>query len=383
LNRVEPNVAETTVPIANGERITNLDSVRGFATLGILVMNAVSFGLPEAAYFNLAAAGSVRALDWLIGILGEIFVDQKTMALFSLLFGAGIVVFADRAAAKGRRAVRLSLWRNLLLLGIGLLHSLLWDGDILVVYALCSPVLLAVRRCGARGLMITGAALVVSSAAWAVLAQAQIPAGGDGLGSYWFVDGGPIGDTAGLFLVGDFFLRSLGMMLIGVALYRLGIVQGTRPPAYYRRMMCLGFGVGFPLAAAGVVCQVALDFSPDIALLGAAPNTLATIPIAMGYLGLIALWNQQPTTVLHERVRAVGRMALTNYLTQTLLGIVVLSTVFDSGEATRSGITVFILSVWLAQLLWSKAWLARFRLGPFEWAWRCATYGRFQMIRRS
>ena len=96
----EELMTDTAAPITRSERITNLDTVRGIATLGILVMNAVSFGLPQPAYFNLNYAGSDTALDWIVGVLGEVFVDPKTMAMFSMLFGAGIVVFADRAAAK-------------------------------------------------------------------------------------------------------------------------------------------------------------------------------------------------------------------------------------------------------------------------------------------
>ena len=139
-------MTDTATPISRGERITNLDTVRGIATLGILVMNAVSFGLAQPAYFNLDHSGSDHALDWIVGVLGEVFVDQKTMALFSMLCGAGIVVFADRAAAKGRRANWLSLWRNLLLLGIGLVHGWFWSGDILALYAVCAPVLLLLRK---------------------------------------------------------------------------------------------------------------------------------------------------------------------------------------------------------------------------------------------
>ena len=134
-------MTDTAAPITRSERITNLDTVRGIATLGILVMNAVSFGLPQPAYFNLDYAGPDTALDWIVGVLGEVFVDQKTMAMFSMLFGAGIVVFADRAAAKGRRANWLSLWRNTLLLVIGLVHAAFWFGDVLMLYAICSPVL--------------------------------------------------------------------------------------------------------------------------------------------------------------------------------------------------------------------------------------------------
>jgi len=213
--------------------------------------------------------------------------------------------------------------------------------------------------------------------------QPWVPADGAGLGTYWFVDGGPIGDAVGLFLISDFFLRAFGMMLVGVALYRFEIVQGLKPAAYYRRMARIGLGVGLPIAVAGVVAQFAADFSPGIAVIGEAPNTVATIPIAFGYLALIALWNQRPETIWHKRMRSVGKMALTNYLAQTVIGIVVLRAILDRGDLSRTGIAVFIVVLWAVQVLWSRSWLRHFRFGPLEWVWRVATYRRFQPIRRA
>ena len=105
-------------PVRAGGRNTYLDLIRGVAVLGILVMNVVSFGLGPGPYFNLSAGGSKTWLDWVIGAFGEVFVDQKFMGLFSLLFGAGIALFCDRASAKTERPTRLSLWRNLLLLAL-------------------------------------------------------------------------------------------------------------------------------------------------------------------------------------------------------------------------------------------------------------------------
>ncbi len=370
-----------TAPVAAANRITNLDSVRGVATLGILVMNAVSFGLVDAAYFNLDAGGSDTWLDWVVGVAGEIFVDQKTMALFSMLFGAGIVLFADRAEVKGKGPTVLSLWRNTLLLLIGLIHGLLWEGDILFVYAICSPVLLAMRKLRPKILLGAGTSLVLSSALLAVITQPFVPSDGTGLGTYW-IPGGELGDAVGLFLVSDFFLRALGMMLIGVGLYRLDVMQGGRDPQFYRRLILWGLGIGLPIAAGGVWWQWSSDFSNSIAVIGEAPNTIATIPIALAYLGLITLWNQRAETALHRRVRAVGRMALTNYLMQTVFGIIVLRVLLDRGELGRTGIAVFVLAVWALQLLWSEPWLKRFRFGPFEWLWRAATYGRFSPLRR-
>ena len=94
--------------------------------LGILLMNAVAFKFGLVPYLNLSAGGSETWLDWSVGIFGEIFVDQKFMGLFSLLFGAGILLFIERAEAKDRRPILLNLWRNALLLAIGILHALLW-----------------------------------------------------------------------------------------------------------------------------------------------------------------------------------------------------------------------------------------------------------------
>ncbi|MEM8706032.1 MAG: DUF418 domain-containing protein [Actinomycetota bacterium] len=374
-------MTDTATPIARGERITNLDTVRGIATLGILVMNAVSFGLPQPAYFNLDFSGTDNTIDWIIGVLGEVFVDQKTMALFSMLFGAGIVVFADRAAAKGRRANWLSLWRNLLLLGIGFVHAMFWSGDILQLYAICAPVLLLLRKRSARTLFVVGGLCIAVSALTMAVMQGEIDARIE-LGEYWVDANQPMGDDVEFAFLVDFGGRALGAMLIGVGLFRAEIIQGQKPPEFYRRLATRALGVGLPLSIIGVTIHIANDWDPDVALIGAVPNILATIPMAIGYLALIALWNQRPDTWLHERFRAIGRMALTNYLTQTILGLLVLDGLFDFGTRSRSEIFVFVLAVWALQIAWSKPWLDRFRFGPFEWLWRVATYRKLQPIRR-
>lgn len=368
-------------PIASGDRITNLDTVRGVATLGILVMNAVTFGLPRPAYFNLDHGGSDSWADRAVGIAGEIFVDQKTMGLFSLLFGVGIVVFADRAEAKGRRPVALSLWRNTLLFGIGILHASLWFGDVLTLYAICSPVLLVLRKrsvptlFGVAGLCLAGSAVAMAITQWSIDPATD-------LGDYWLDPDTVMSDAVGVAFLFDFGGRALGMMLIGVALHRLDIVQGQRPAAYYRRLARIGFAVGLPLSVAGVTIHSLNDWSGDVALVGAVPNILATAPLAIAYLAVISLWNQRPDTWLHQRVRAVGRMALTNYLTQTVIGLLVLDGLFAFGSLGRLQILGFVVAVWMLQLAWSQPWLARFRFGPAEWLWRIATYRRRQPLRR-
>jgi len=281
-------------------------------------MNASAFALASAAYFNLDADGSDTPLDLGIGVLAEIFVAKKMMGLFSLLFGVGIVVFAERAKANGRRPLLLSGWRNLLLLGIGLAHMAVWDGDILVLYAICSPFLLLARRLPPKLLITAGAAMFAAAAAWAVGAQATIDSTGDDLGKYWFETetSSPqsgtflpgVADNVGAFFVADAFLRAMGMMHIGIGLYRLGIVQGLKDRQLYVRMARWGLGIGLPLASWRVV--------------------------------------------------------------------------FDRGDAGRSTLVVFIVAVWALQYAWSGWWLARYRFGPAEWLWRCATYRKTQPLRR-
>ena len=344
-------------------------------------MNGVSFGLPSAAYFNLSAGGSESLLDWVIGAVGEIFIDHKMMGLFSVLFGAGIVLFLDRAERRSNRPLALALWRNILLFGIGLAHSFVWEGDVLIVYALCAPFVIVLYKARPWILFTVGMLAVVASIGFGIWVQSTIPLDGSGLGDFWNITGPGMSDAVNVYLFIDFFGRAFGMMLIGVGLYRSGILSGERPRAFYAKLMVWGFGVGLPIAAVGVAIQLVGGFSPSLALIGEIPNTLATIPVVLGYIGIISLWNMRPDTEIHIRIRAVGRMALTNYLMQTVLGIVILGLVLGSVDLSRGEIVIFVGIVWALELLWSKPWLDRFAFGPTEWLWRSLTYRKFQPLR--
>ena len=368
-------------PISSSERITSLDAIRGVATLGILPMNALSFGLVAAAYSNVSADGIDQQFDWVVGVLTMVFIDQKMMALFSLLFGVGVVVFADRAKAKGRHVVWLSLWRFALLLLIGIAHGELWEGDILFLYAVCAPIVLLVRKLPAKPLIGAGVVLALAGSFASPLVQDTVGADGSELGDYWFAGAPDMSDAVLTWFFGDAFGRALGLMLIGVGLFRLGIVQGQRDNQYYRRMAQWGLGVGTTITVVGIGFRIGNDWSPDYTLTGHIPTGLGTIPMALGYMALIIMWNRQngPHT---ERFRTAGRMALTNYLAQTILGVTMLTWWLDGVDLSRTMIAVWILGVWALQIWWSTWWLTRFRYGPFEWAWRCATYRTLQPLRR-
>ena len=180
-----------------------------------------------------------------------------------------------------------------------------------------------------------------------------------------------------------YFLRGLGMILIGAGLYRTGFMQGDKSPETYRLTAAVGLPVGLTLAAAGVIFVAINEFSNEVAFIGSAPNNLGTIPASLGYMSLIILWNRNPDNWLKRRLRAAGRMALTNYLTQTVLGVLILTLLLGEVTVNRSGILPFVLAVWVLQLWWSPLWLGRFRFGPAEWLWRVATYRRGQPLRRA
>ena len=370
-------------PVQGSERIVSLDLIRGVAVLGILLMNAVSFKFGGGPYFNLSAGGSETWLDWAVGVFGEVFIDQKFMGLFSLLFGAGMILFIDRAAARGRRAALLNLWRNGLLLLIGVLHFLVWDGDVLMAYALSSVFLLVLRKLPNRALIVLGVAVFALSIATTFSAQHLADTTDASLAGLWTADEGATDEGIGsLFLLG-FFLRALGLILVGAGLYRTGFMDGGKSAKTYRLTAVIGLAVGLPLAAAGVIVTAANDYSREVAFIGQIPNILGTIPASMGYMALIILWNNREDGWLKQRLRAVGRMALTNYLAQTVLGVLVLTTLLAGAEfVNRGAVLLFVVAVWALQLGWSQAWLTRFQFGPAEWLWRVATYRRMQPLRR-
>ncbi len=358
----------------SSERIGNLDVVRGVAVLGILTMNIVSFFLPDEAYTNISLPEGQTVIDWRVAAFGVVFFDQKFMGLFSLLFGAGVVLFADRAAARGQHVIRLSLWRNVLLFLIGLVHALIWAGDVLMLYALCSPFVLLVRRWSTTVVFSLGVAILLLIPLVSLLVQATVPASGAGLAELWGVPGSTSA-AVGLWYLVDAFGRALAMMLIGVAAYRSGFVTGAWERTRYRSVIAWNLPLGIALGVLGVAWMAWHDYSPGVAIAGSIPKTLGTLPMVAAYVSIISLWHRRAAgRPLDERLRAVGRMALTNYLSQTLIMTVLAATLLSGVDLGRAMLVGLVLATWALQLWWSKAWLQRFRQGPVEWLWRAATY---------
>ena len=280
-----PEQQTASGPVSERARITSLDLIRGIAVLGILLMNAVHFKYGTAPYFNLSVGGSETWLDWAVGIFGEIFIDQKFMGLFSLLFGAGMILFIDRASARGGRAVALNMWRNVLLLGIGILHFTVWDGDVLMAYAISSFFLAALRRLPNKALIALGALIFLLSVSGAMLSQYIANSSGASLSGIW--EPGEIDneDFVGIPALFGFFLRALGLILLGAGLYRTGFMNGGMSDKTYRVTAIAGLAMGLSLATLGVIVTAMYDYSREVAFIGQMPNTLGTIPGDAGIHG--------------------------------------------------------------------------------------------------
>lgn len=373
-------------------RIDHIDVLRGVAICGIFAMNVTTFGLKDPAYFRLNAGGFDGVADKVAGVVTEVFFAQKFMGLFSLLFGASLVLFVERAQATGSRwPVIRSLWRNALLLFVGVIHSNVWGGDVLLLYANCSPFVLLLRKLPLRALWALAALLFVLAAGIALPTQWAVDREGPAsLGWYWH-DTKQVSESVGWYILVSFYARAFAFMLVGVALYRSGWLAGRREPSEYLRAARIGIGLGLPLCATALAWQWATGFSPSVALLSGAIQSMGTVPMTLGYAALVLCWSRSITSgesaparplALRSRFAAAGQMAFTNYLTQTVIGLVVFTGMIGQDTLGRAALLGLTTLVWAAQLSWSRPWLARFAIGPLEWVWRTATWLRVQPLRR-
>ncbi|MCR6687368.1 DUF418 domain-containing protein [Pseudoxanthomonas sp.] len=407
-------------PVAPGERVATLDALRGFALLGILLMNIEGFVGPMLASttgMDPALAGADRTVDALV----YFFVQGKFFTLFSLLFGMGFAVMSHRAEAADRPFGGLYWRRALVLLGIGIVHGVLvWSGDILMIYALLSLFLLAFRPAppnwlawlGALAFLLAPAMILAfgalawlmalspeSAADWnrAIAEQgarmaALIEAGRQayGSGSYAEATVQRLRDL-GTVLSGLPVLGALvfGMFLLGAAFMGSGAIAA---PARFPRLFAwlrwgalpLGLGVmGLSFALEPSVPPDRFDLEVAVAQ---ALWMLASGLMCLGYLGwLVRAFAGGTGARLAAWLAPAGRMALSNYLLQSLVCTAVF---YGYGlglfeRLPRAWQPLFVLALFVVQVLLSHAWLGRFRFGPAEWLWRSLTYLKPQPMRRA
>ena len=421
-------------PVAETKRIESLDVLRGFALLGILLINILGFGLLSPSYsnpgFDLVGASGLNITTY---AAIELLAEGAMRGLFSILFGAGIVLFASGESGKG-------LWlhykRTFWLVVFGLINAylLLWNGDILVTYALAGAVLVLFRNLNSRSLAILSGLFFVlislfhaglnfglseaRTAAERVAAsdsQALVPEELRLGAEVWYAFESDLGlDQAGkaeelaarrdsygsafkwnalqneeiyTFVVPVFlFWDSLAMMLLGMSLFKYGVLQGDRSSSFYIKLMSLGFLVGLSLNSYEIYRSIASNFEILEALAQLQWSYhFGRLGLSLGYIGLLLFCiNSSVFDTLKVRLAAVGRMALSNYLMQSLICGLIFSGAGLAlvGELERFELYPVVISIWIFQLWISPLWLRHYRFGPAEWLWRALTYGQSPTMQR-
>ena len=371
------------------QRYLALDFIRGCAVLGILLLNIVGFGLPAAAYLNPAWQGQITAADaWTWGIM-DTLAQLKFLTLFALLFGGGLQLQLPR----GSRWLSARLtWLVL----FGLIHTLFfWEGDILLDYGIIGLIAWRVIRDvpSTRSLLQTGILLYLTGCGvLLVFGMISSPYGGSGwlpgatelaLERDWKLNGGwqafqqRLDQLASglMALASQYGWQLAGLMMIGAALMRNGWLKGEFSPRHYRRSALLLLTLGWLIAVPGVIAQWQLEWAFRWSgFFLQVPRDLSSPFISLGYAAIcFAWWPQIARWRISYAIQCVGRMALTNYLLQTLI----CTTLFYRFQLflhfDRLTLLVFVPAIWLVNLLFSVIWLRYFPQGPLEWLWRWLT----------
>lgn len=371
------------------ERNVTLDFVRGVAILGILLLNISAFGLPKAAYLNPAWSGSASLSDAWTWALLDLLAQVKFLTLFALLFGAGLQLLLPR----GKRWIQSRLT---LLALLGFIHGLFfWDGDILLAYALVGLVSWRMVREAhhVKSLFNTGVVLYLTGIAVLVLLgmisgtaanRSWAPdAANLQYEQYWKLHGGmgAVSNRADMLsdnllaLGAQYGWQLAGMMLMGAALMRSGWLKGQFSLRHYRRTGALLVAAGMAVNLPAIFAQwyLAWDYR-WCAFLLQAPRELSAPLQAIGYAALAwGYWPQLCRFRLVGAIACVGRMALTNYLLQTLICTTLFYHLGLFMRFDRLQLLAFVPPIWAVNLLVSSLWLRRFRQGPVEWLWRQLT----------
>ena len=372
-------------------RIAAIDALRGFALIGIYFFNILVMGGPIDSE-SPATTASLADPDWRIWWADGLFVRGAMRGLFSLLFGASTLLFLRQEARVGAY-LRRCMW--LFLFGVINSTLLLWPGDILIIYALAGPVILLFRDAKPTTLFIAAALVTIVLSAWQYFGALG---GGDGgspdiaaeqaarLGGYaanlafmwhksleWTLDISTL----------RWMLDAVAFMLIGMALYRLNVLNAQAPVRTYALMAVLGFGLGLPLR----IWQGAAAFANggDYSALAEGTFQIGRLLMTLGWLGVFMLaWKTVPLRGLFAPLSALGRMALTGYLAQSAAAALIFSG-FGLGLWNTLGWPerwLIVPLVMTALALFSTAWLSRFAMGPVEWIWRALTFGTAPPLRK-
>ena len=416
------------------QRIEALDFVRGTALFGILLMNITGFGLPEA-YSNPVNAGGATGANLWAWIIMQLGFEGTQRALFSMLFGASTILLTSRLEASGRAdAADIYFRRNLWLVAFGFVNAFifLWFGDILYAYGVIALFLYPFRKLAPKALLALGVVVLLLGAVWNVYDNVQLVKKHDAYAAAvavrdsgrelsstqqtavtdWesargaikatperisevvrnhrsgyvraFIDTATVNtfwQTWGLY---RYFSDIFGMMLIGMGLFRLGVLTLERPTRLYLAMLLAGYGVGLTVNFYETRWVVDHQFS---ALAFAQANItydLGRLAMTVGHLGTLLLFVRSGLLPwLRRALAAVGQMAVTNYLTHSVVCGTLFILLGWYNQLERHELYYVVFAIWAFQLVFSPLWLRHFRFGPVEWLWRYLTYLKRPPFRRS
>ncbi len=395
-------------PIGNTDRIDSLDALRGVALLGILLVNIFSFAQPH--YSSPKAYGDLHGANFAVWLFSHTFAYLKFLSIFSMLFGAGVYLFTSRIEGAGRQSRWLHYRRMLVLIMFGLLHAyFLWFGDILVHYGICGLLLYPLRQCPPRRLILIGTVILLIPILAGVFYIGTMgpndfrefekdlhPTPSAVASDLATFRGGWLGQLSTraneafefetTVFGWEYFWRELGLMLIGMALFKLGVFSAALTRAVYLRMIIAAIVFGIPLTWHGVYANYKVGWqSMSIYFRGEFVDYVASLFVAFGWVGAIMLACKTPALrLLTYPLKAVGRAAFSNYILQTLI----CTTLFYGhgfglyGHISRVGQFGIVLVIWALQLIVSTLWFRFFRMGPLESLWRSLTYWELQPVRQ-
>ena len=415
-------------------RIEALDFVRGVALCGILLMNITGFGLPSA-YTNPANSGGATGANLWAWIITQVGFEGTQRALFSMLFGASTILLVSRLERSGRTdAADIYYRRNLWLIAFGMVNAFifLWYGDILYAYGVTALFLFPFRKLAPKWLIVIGIAGFVAGAAWngydtvrllrkhdayveAVAArdahrplteaqQGAITAWTEARGDYkstpdevrrsierhrsgyatmfWRVAG--VNADIQSWYMYRYFFDIFSMMLIGMALFRLGVLTNDRPASLYWAMLVGGYAVGLTVNILETRWVIDHQFSALSFAQADISYDLGRLTMTIGHLGALLLFVRSGALAwLRRAFAAVGQMAVTNYLTHSVVCGIFFTGLGYYGMLERYQLYYVVFAIWVAQLIVSPLWLKRYRFGPVEWLWRSLTYMKRQPMRRA
>lgn len=387
-----------------GDRFAALDHIRGLAILGILIVNAIAFAQPFDVYVdpNRSPVPMSAADGWAWWAI-ETFAREKFITLFSLLFGVSVFLVGETGEKPLQRRL---IW----LILFGLIHgAVIWHGDILFLYAVTGLVFMQWRHRPAAWLIGIGVLLyVITAAAFVgidVLSQ-YMPTGMDlpprdpgyvdqmragflssltGNAWQWAQD-----VIAAVMFYGP---HTLGLMMLGLGLFKAGFLKGESPKGWYGLAAGAGLLALVPLAGMNLVFMQGGFRGVDFWLVFDILTRALPLIISLGYAAILILVARSGGGWLLYPLACAGRMAFTNYLTQS----VIMTMLCYGGRApegtsiagydlplygtlNHAGLVPIVAAIWVGQLLFSMLWLQVFRYGPFEWGWRCLTYRRWMPI---